>query len=102
MSEQEDVNAAFRLLRPVCVLVSQNHDVKSVSNLEKVLSQGTLSDYVLQEMHEYIAFPLRLILKQYAMRLVSSGFLKSMIPPLNSRRPESLICRFCFILHSSH
>lgn len=63
-----DVNAAFRLLRPVCVLVSQNHDVKSIADLEALLTGGTLSYAVLQEMHEYVAFPLRLVLKQYAVR----------------------------------
>ena len=65
-----DVNAAFQILRPICVLVSQNHNVKSIDNLQQLITGNTLTDHVLQEMHEYIAFPLRLVLKQYGVRLV--------------------------------
>lgn len=63
-----DVNEAFRFLRPITVPVTQNHDVESVERLLHVLDGGKLSDPVLQEMHEYIAFPLRLVLKQYGHR----------------------------------
>ena len=63
-----DVDEAFRFLRPITVPVTQNHDVESVETLQKVLDGDKLADNVLQDMHEYIAFPLRLVLKQYGQK----------------------------------
>lgn len=63
-----DVSTAFNYLRPITVTVTQNHDVKSVQTLSDVLRSDVLSDDVVQQMHEYIAFPLRLLLKNYAVK----------------------------------
>jgi len=68
LSVQMDVSTAFNYLRPITVTVTQNHDVKSVQTLSDVLRSDVLSDDVIQQMHEYIAFPLRLLLKNYAVK----------------------------------
>ena len=68
MAGIDDLEAAFRFLRPLCVLVTQNHDKGSVCSLKEVLNSRALNVDFLQELQEYVAFPLRLVLKQFALK----------------------------------
>lgn len=70
MAGIDDLEAAFRFLRPLCVLVTQNHDKGSVCSLKEVLNSRALNVDFLQELQEYVAFPLRLVLKQFALKWV--------------------------------
>lgn len=72
MERIEDLESAFRFLRPLCVLVTQNHDTESVRAMSEVLSGDKINEDYLDKLQEYIAFPLRLVLKQFAARYETS------------------------------
>ncbi|XP_067945991.1 TELO2-interacting protein 1 homolog isoform X3 [Watersipora subatra] len=99
-----DVSAAFQQLRPICILVTQEHNLTAITNLEQMLLKKTFSDSVLQELHEYIAFPLRLVLKQYAARdeavcVKSLECLTTLLSKVSIQKASIFLDLFSNILH---
>ena len=57
---------AFAKLQPICVELAQHQSVEGLSKLKECLS--TLNKDAISDLHEYILFPLRLILKQHGTK----------------------------------
>ena len=68
----ETTKEAFRILRPVCVELTKDQSRENVKKLSTLIQEVKKSD--LQELQEYILFPLRIILKQSKSRWVKQGF----------------------------
>ncbi|XP_023130877.2 TELO2-interacting protein 1 homolog isoform X1 [Amphiprion ocellaris] len=61
MSQISDPKIAFAYLRPACVLLTREPTVTNVETLSSQLKE--VSDATLQQLQEYVLFPLRFVLK---------------------------------------
>lgn len=61
MAQISDPKIAFAYLRPACVLLTQQPTVTNVETLSAQLKD--VNDAVLQQLQEYVLFPLRFVLK---------------------------------------
>uniref|UniRef100_A0A8C4SL43 TELO2 interacting protein 1 n=1 Tax=Erpetoichthys calabaricus TaxID=27687 RepID=A0A8C4SL43_ERPCA len=61
MAVIDNPSEAFKTLRPVCVKLTQEQTLQNVEKLHSQLQQ--ISDSVLQQLQEYVLFPLRFTLK---------------------------------------
>ena len=60
--ESAELQEAFRILRPLCVTLTTDHTKENVASLQQCCEN--INGKVLQNLQEYVLFPLRLILKQ--------------------------------------
>ena len=60
---EEELSSAFATLRPICVRLTKEHSRENVATLHSAIKQIT-TPAAIQQLQEYIIFPLRIILKQ--------------------------------------
>ncbi|XP_018616226.2 TELO2-interacting protein 1 homolog [Scleropages formosus] len=61
MSQIDNAKVAFAFLRPACVLLTREQSIQNVQQLNAQLRE--VSDLALQQLQEYVLFPLRFVLK---------------------------------------
>ena len=72
-----EIHEAFERLRPICVQLTREHNRANVTKLREALIG--VKGQALQQLQEYILFPLRLILKQSAVKLVIFFFISDIM-----------------------
>ena len=62
----EGVQSAFKRLQPICAALAQEHSRKNVILLHRVIQET--DPLFINELQEYVLFPLRLIVKKSETR----------------------------------